>query len=391
MTLSHSPVLNNISNMLLRNFSSGMRVKLAFATAAQIKPDILVLDEVLSVGDISFKEKSRQKILDFCKSDKTVVIVSHSMSTISSLCDRAMFLKDGKIQSLGSPAEVIDRYVASVSEKPLEYGEIAFTHSIRRYQAGANRIMPDGLSAVHQSWTSFPWSVPGYSKETEQSLNEYLTWENLRRISHLESVIRASEAEFSGDETIAGYPAITFLKKLGSETESRAFALEMIKKHCHDGFICSSKKLTALFSGSGTADIPGKVLCILMRSDSRTIPLLVDAEETTKTDYRLVETIYKKSGFDSESTVVILSPDMVSPEGLAELDASAIQFVAPIQRQDIENNRFSPEIPGDITSPDNLLMYNEGPALRRGSRFSVGGKRIDGFGFFDSPQHCPGS
>jgi ABC-2 type transport system ATP-binding protein len=88
-----------------------MRVKLGFSTAVRIDPDILVLDEVLSVGDVSFKEKSRQKILDFSNSDKTVVIVSHSMGTIADICDRAMFLKDGKIGGIGDPDEVIGAYM----------------------------------------------------------------------------------------------------------------------------------------------------------------------------------------------------------------------------------------------------------------------------------------
>lgn len=103
--------LEQYQYMPLKNFSSGMRVKLGFSTAVRIDPDILVLDEVLSVGDVSFKEKSRQKILDFCNSDKTVVIVTHSMGTIADICDRAMFLKDGKIGRIGDPDEVIGAYM----------------------------------------------------------------------------------------------------------------------------------------------------------------------------------------------------------------------------------------------------------------------------------------
>jgi len=103
--------LEQYQYMPLKNFSSGMRVKLGFSTAVRIDPDILVLDEVLSVGDVSFKEKSRQKILDFCNSDKTVVIVTHSMGTIADICDRAMFLKDGKIGRIGDPEEVIGAYM----------------------------------------------------------------------------------------------------------------------------------------------------------------------------------------------------------------------------------------------------------------------------------------
>ncbi len=108
--------LEKYQYMHLKNFSSGMRVKLGFSTAVQINPDILVLDEVLSVGDVSFKEKSRQKILDFCNSDKTVVIVSHSMGTITDICDRAMFLNDGKIGGIGDPEDVIAAYMEVMHE-----------------------------------------------------------------------------------------------------------------------------------------------------------------------------------------------------------------------------------------------------------------------------------
>jgi lipopolysaccharide transport system ATP-binding protein len=118
--------LEKFQYMHLKNFSSGMGVKLGFSTAVRINPDILVLDEILSVGDVSFKEKSQQKILEFCNSDKTVVIVSHSMNTIYDICDRAMFLKDGKIGRIGDPMDVINSYMEAMHEPRFqETGELA--------------------------------------------------------------------------------------------------------------------------------------------------------------------------------------------------------------------------------------------------------------------------
>jgi ABC-type polysaccharide/polyol phosphate transport system ATPase subunit len=108
--------LEEYQYMHLKNFSTGMRVKLAFSTAARIDPDILVLDEVLSVGDVSFREKSRQKILDFCNSDRTVILVSHSMGTITDLCDRAMFIYKGKLGFIGDPEEVVSKYMATMQQ-----------------------------------------------------------------------------------------------------------------------------------------------------------------------------------------------------------------------------------------------------------------------------------
>jgi lipopolysaccharide transport system ATP-binding protein len=108
--------LEQYQYMPLKHFSSGMRIKLGFSTAVRIDPDILVLDEVLSVGDVSFRQKSRQKILDFCNSDKTVVLVSHSMNTITDICDRAMFLKEGKIGGIGDPEDVIRDYMEVMNQ-----------------------------------------------------------------------------------------------------------------------------------------------------------------------------------------------------------------------------------------------------------------------------------
>lgn len=91
-------------------YSTGMRSRLGLAVALQLQPDILLLDEVLGVGDSSFKEKSRAAIRDRLRSDATVVLVSHDQGTIRAFCNRVAWIKDGRLEMEGSPAKVLRCY-----------------------------------------------------------------------------------------------------------------------------------------------------------------------------------------------------------------------------------------------------------------------------------------
>ena len=95
----------------VRSYSSGMYSKLAFSITAILETDIMLIDEVLSVGDIHFKEKSYNKMKELISdSNRTVVIVSHSSKTIIELCDRVIWLHDGLIKDDGDPEEVMTKY-----------------------------------------------------------------------------------------------------------------------------------------------------------------------------------------------------------------------------------------------------------------------------------------
>ena len=102
--------LEKFADTKLKNFSSGMQMRLAFATAIQVDPAVLLLDEVIAVGDLNFQKKCLDVMLDFKKRGKSIVLVSHSPGDIEQLCDRAMFLKEGFIDTIGKPAEVLDSY-----------------------------------------------------------------------------------------------------------------------------------------------------------------------------------------------------------------------------------------------------------------------------------------
>lgn len=84
--------------------------RLAFSTAIQVDPDILLVDEILSVGDISFQEKSFRAFMDFKKSGKTIVFVSHAIDNVERLCDSVLWIHNSKIQDYGRPSEVVEKY-----------------------------------------------------------------------------------------------------------------------------------------------------------------------------------------------------------------------------------------------------------------------------------------
>lgn len=103
--------LEKFADTKLKNFSSGMYARLAFSTAIQIDPDIIIIDEILQVGDVGFQKKSFEAILNFRNRGKTIIIVTHNLNAIKEFCDRAMFLNNKKIEYIGEPSEAVKRYL----------------------------------------------------------------------------------------------------------------------------------------------------------------------------------------------------------------------------------------------------------------------------------------
>ena len=97
----------------LRTFSSGMVARLAFSTATSETSDILLVDEILSVGDAGFREKSKNRLLELIDSGAAVILVSHDMSAVRSLATRAIWLEAGKVKMSGNPDEVASAYEKS--------------------------------------------------------------------------------------------------------------------------------------------------------------------------------------------------------------------------------------------------------------------------------------
>lgn len=94
----------------VKNFSSGMTAKLAFSIATVVDPEILIVDEILSVGDIKFQEKSKKKMMEMINGGTTVLYVSHSLESIKDLCTKVIWLDHGKIVKMGDPKETCQEY-----------------------------------------------------------------------------------------------------------------------------------------------------------------------------------------------------------------------------------------------------------------------------------------
>lgn len=99
----------------VRNYSSGMAARLGFAVATMVKPEILICDEILSVGDARFQKKCRKKMDDMLSGGTTLLFVSHSTDQVKSICSRAIFLEHGKMKMEGNSKEVCDYYLQTIN------------------------------------------------------------------------------------------------------------------------------------------------------------------------------------------------------------------------------------------------------------------------------------
>lgn len=108
--------LEDYANMPVKTLSSGMAARLGFAIATDVDPDILLLDEVLSIGDEHFKHKCQERLSKFWRKDSTVIVVSHDLSFMESSCTRAVCLDAGRIVGDGDPKEIVEQYRRFVSQ-----------------------------------------------------------------------------------------------------------------------------------------------------------------------------------------------------------------------------------------------------------------------------------
>ncbi len=102
--------LGEFIEMPIRNYSSGMLMRLAFSIATVVNPEILIVDEILAVGDESFQRKSRQRMMELMSGGTTVLFVSHSLEQIREMCDRVLWLDHGQVKMIGEAQEVCDAY-----------------------------------------------------------------------------------------------------------------------------------------------------------------------------------------------------------------------------------------------------------------------------------------
>jgi ABC-type polysaccharide/polyol phosphate transport system ATPase subunit len=118
--------LGEFMDLPMRTYSSGMYGRLAFSVAVNMDPDILLIDEALSVGDARFRRKSFEKMRELCGQARTIVLVSHALGSIQELCDQAIWMHGGELRIRGAPDRVIDAYTEflDVGEDPVAMEDV---------------------------------------------------------------------------------------------------------------------------------------------------------------------------------------------------------------------------------------------------------------------------
>jgi ABC-type polysaccharide/polyol phosphate transport system ATPase subunit len=124
----------------VKNYSSGMYVRLGFSVAINVDPDVLLVDEVLAVGDQAFQDKCATKFADYKRAGKTVIIVSHAMGQMRQMCDEVAWLEEGRLVDLGSPGKIIDQYIDESHEV-----EVLADGEGRRWGSGEARLVQVSL------------------------------------------------------------------------------------------------------------------------------------------------------------------------------------------------------------------------------------------------------
>ena len=128
--------LGEFIDMPVRHYSSGMYVRLGFAVAIHTDPDLLMVDEVLAVGDVAFQQKCMDAIRTFRQGGGTLFLVSHDLTTIQNICDRAIWIDQGKIHAMGEPTDVVMRYLGHLAQ---EREDADLTHTARPALGSAQR------------------------------------------------------------------------------------------------------------------------------------------------------------------------------------------------------------------------------------------------------------
>lgn len=167
--------LHDFMEEKLKNYSSGMQVRLAFSIAIRADTDILVLDEVLAVGDEAFQRKCEEYFNSVKRRKKTIVLVTHSMNSVRKYCTRAMLIQDGRVVAVGNPEKVADAY------------------TIENLDRGNNKLNKK-INHKNKAWIKAAITGPSVLKSTE-TLNAEIRYQNIdERPVYIKVVVQHSEA-----------------------------------------------------------------------------------------------------------------------------------------------------------------------------------------------------
>ena len=162
----------------VKHYSSGMYLRLAFAVAAHLEPEILIVDEVLAVGDAAFQRKCLGKMGEVASSGRTVLFVSHNLQAVNTLCTRTILLDRGRIAATGATTDVVATYVASAREaatsESKEWNDLNRAPGNSRIRVRAVRVVPEkSIRPVVSAWTRLceSRSIIGISFRTQPSMS----------------------------------------------------------------------------------------------------------------------------------------------------------------------------------------------------------------------------
>jgi ABC-type polysaccharide/polyol phosphate transport system ATPase subunit len=110
--------LGDFLNIAVRNYSAGMQMRLAFSIATAINPEVLLIDEVLAVGDLAFMNKAQARMRELMNTSRLMVIVAHDLKSITDMCTSVIWMEHGRVVAQGPPKEVVDRYIAASTRRP---------------------------------------------------------------------------------------------------------------------------------------------------------------------------------------------------------------------------------------------------------------------------------
>lgn len=159
----------------VKNYSSGMFVRLGFAVAINVDPDVLIIDEVLAVGDADFQAKCGDKIADFRERDKTIVLVTHAMEDVVRLCKRAAWIDHGELRMLGSPHDLTDAYLQTTHQGRTVQYQDGLRWGSGEVQIEAIEILDGALEPVTFAKSGKPHSIRVHLSAKQQVIAPEVT------------------------------------------------------------------------------------------------------------------------------------------------------------------------------------------------------------------------
>ncbi|MEY4433006.1 MAG: Quaternary-amine-transporting ATPase [Bacteroidota bacterium] len=124
------PQISNFLDTPVKRYSSGMYVRLGFAISAHLNPEILIVDEVLAVGDADFQKKSLGKMKEVAANEKTILFVSHNLTAVSNLCNKTLHLEKGRVKQMGETSQILKNYMSEVQSKKMQYTAESFANGL---------------------------------------------------------------------------------------------------------------------------------------------------------------------------------------------------------------------------------------------------------------------